>query len=145
MLVATVSKREQAGSSCAEIDHGEEKGGKRIETEMRSKPRNPERKRGNRRSIVDTEESEKRIKRSASDAIRQIPYTMWRERAASANMRARAAVAISVAAPARARSTINQPPFGAWARRRMDGYRASSCLIFSAARRAHRQHSPLPR
>ena len=60
MLVATVSKREQAGSSCAEIDHGEEKGGKRIETEMRSKPRNPERKRGNRRSIVDTEESEKR-------------------------------------------------------------------------------------
>jgi hypothetical protein len=80
MLVATVSEREQAGSSRAEIDYGEEKGGKRIETEMRSKPRNSEWKRGNRRSIVDTEESkerdqEKRERNDQANSVHDVART----------------------------------------------------------------------
>jgi hypothetical protein len=60
MFVATISEREQAGRGSAEIDHGEEKGRERIETEMRPKPRNSERQDGGRRNIEDAEQSQER-------------------------------------------------------------------------------------
>jgi hypothetical protein len=80
MLVTAISEREQAGSGRAEVDHGEEEGRKRIETEMRSKPRNSERKRNNRRTIVDAEESEernreKRQRRDQANSVHDVART----------------------------------------------------------------------
>src|SRR5262245_25946510 len=109
MFVATISKREQAGSSCAEIDHGEEKRGKRIETEMRSKPRNAERKSGDRRTRRDVQESEQRDREKRQGREQANSVDDEARRTASASMAARAAVARSTATLPRARSTINDP------------------------------------
>src|SRR5690348_1278772 len=57
MLVAAMSEREQARSGRAEVDYGEKKRRKRIQTKMRSKPRNAEWKDGRRRTGVDAEEN----------------------------------------------------------------------------------------
>jgi hypothetical protein len=58
--VATISEREQAGRGRAEIDHGKEKGRQRIETEMRSKPRESQWKGGDRGTSRKAEQSEQR-------------------------------------------------------------------------------------
>jgi len=45
VFVLAITQREQAGGRSAEIDHDEEKGRQRIETEMRPEPRHAERQR----------------------------------------------------------------------------------------------------
>jgi hypothetical protein len=60
ILVATVSEREQTGRRRAEIDHSKEKGRQRIETEMRSKPRDSQWQGGDRGTSRKAEQSEQR-------------------------------------------------------------------------------------
>jgi hypothetical protein len=74
MLVAAISEREQARSGRAEVDYGEKKRRKRIQTKMRSKPRNAEWKDGRRRTGVDAEESEEcdREKRQRGDQAHSV-------------------------------------------------------------------------
>ena len=72
--MAAISEREQACSGRAKVDYGEKKRRKRIQTKMRSKPRNAEWKDGRRRTGVDAEKNEEcdREKHQRDDQARSV-------------------------------------------------------------------------
>src|SRR5258706_13415243 len=80
MLVRTIPEGKQSGGGPAEIDHDEEKGRKRIETEMRPKPRNSERKSCDGRISVDAQKSdqsnrEKHQRRGQTNSVDEVART----------------------------------------------------------------------
>src|SRR5262249_51221390 len=81
-LVAAVAEREQTGARGAEIDHGQEEGGKRIKAQMRAEPGQSDRKRQTlRRSRSEELRQRGRQRNNSDDNARAIDEAARRGRA----------------------------------------------------------------